>query len=205
MIENKISVVAFDRKLPIETDYVRVDNKAGSLLATKHLLDSGATRIACVNGDRSISTAMERLAGYVEAIEAAGLVAEPELQYFTDFKEEGGFQATLKILQMKKLPDAIFVTNNQMMSGVFHALRKNKIAVPEQISLVGFDDLPWVDIVTPPVTTMRQPTYDMGMTAVQKLISRFNGDLSGPEEIVFGAELVKRKSSIKKHNSVASK
>lgn len=205
MVERSIQVVAFDRELPIATDIVRVDNKTGSLLATQHLLESGATRIACINGDRSISTAIERLAGYVEAIEAAGLVAEPELQYFTDFKEEGGFQATLEILKMDKLPDAIFVTNNQMMSGVFHALRKNKISVPEQISLVGFDDLPWVDIVSPTVTTMRQPTYDMGMAAAHKLIRRFGGDVSGPEEIVFTADLVKRKSSIKPKRTKTSK
>jgi LacI family transcriptional regulator len=197
LIERGIKVLAFDRKLPMQTDSVRVDNKTGSWLATQHLLSSGASRVACVNGRRSASTAQERLAGYVEAIEAAGLVVEPELQFFVDFKDEGGFQATVQILEMDDPPDAIFVTNNRMTTGVFHALRKYKIAIPERISLVGFDELPWVDIVTPTVTTVRQPTYEMGIAAANKLLERFNGDESEPEEIVFDPELVIRDSSVK--------
>lgn len=204
-VRHGIRVVALDRKLPVRTDYIRVDNRAAAALATRHLISSGATRVACINGNRSKSTAKERSAGYLDAIEEAGLVADPELQFFVDFKEEGGFKATLEILQMKNPPDAIFVTNNQMMTGVFHALRKHNIAMPEQISLVGFDDLPWVDIVTPTVTTVRQPTYEMGMAATLKLLSRFDGDNSEPQEIVFEPELVMRDSSIKLHEDKLSK
>jgi LacI family transcriptional regulator len=197
LVRRGIRVVALDRKLPLKTDYVRVDNRAAAALATQHLISSGATRVACINGDRSKSTAKERLAGYLDALKEAGLVADPKLQFFVDFKEEGGFEATLEILKMKNRPDAIFVTNNQMMTGVFHALREHNVAMPEQISLVGFDDLPWVDIVTPTVTTVRQPTYEMGMAATYKLLSRFNGDNSEPQEIVFEPELVMRNSSVK--------
>lgn len=197
LIERGIKILAIDRELPIQTDAVRINNKAGSRLATEHLLSSGASRIACITGAPHVSTARDRLAGYVEALETAGLVSDPALQYYADFKDEGGFQAAAQLLEMTEPPDAIFVTNNRMTTGVLHALLEYKVAIPDEVSLVGFDEHPWADIVSPTITTVRQPTYEMGMAAARKLIERLEGDESEPEEMVFDPELIIRESSVK--------
>jgi len=161
------------------------------------LLSSGARRVACITGPRHASTARDRLAGYVEALEAAGLVADQDLQIYADFKDEGGYHAVGMLLEMEDPPDAIFVTNNRMTTGALHALMEYKISVPDDVSLVGFDDLPWADIVSPGITTVRQPSYEMGTAAARKLIERLEGDDSAPQTIVFDPELIVRGSSVK--------
>lgn len=197
LIERGINILTIDRELPIECDAVRINNQLGSRIATQHLLSSGARRVACITGPRFASTARDRLAGYIEALEAAGLVAETELQFYADFKDEGGYHAIGLLLEMEDPPDAIFVTNNRMTTGALHALKEFNISIPDEVSLVGFDDLPWAEIVSPAVTTVRQPTYEMGTAAARKLIERLEGDVSAPQTIIFDPELIVRASSVK--------
>ena len=94
-------------------------------------------------------------------------------------------------------PDAIFVTNNRMTTGALHALMEYKILISDDVSLVGFDDLPWADIVSPSITTVRQPSYEMGTAAARKLIERLEGYDSAPQTIVFHPELIVLGSSVK--------
>lgn len=197
LTERGINILTIDRELPIATDGVQINNKLGSKIATQHLLSSGARRVACITGPRHASTARDRLAGYVEALEAAGLIADPDLQIYADFKDEGGYHAVGLLLEMEDPPDAIFVTNNRMTTGALHALMEYKISVPDDVSLVGFDDLPWADIVSPGITTVRQPSYEMGTAAARKLIERLEGDDSPAQTIVFDPELIVRGSSVK--------
>jgi LacI family transcriptional regulator len=192
-----IKVVALDRQLPIATDSVRGDNRAGARAATHHLLASGARRVACITGTHGATTASERLAGYLEALAAAGVKPDPTLQHFADFKEQGGYDATARVLELDDPPDAIFVANNRMTTGALHALADHGIAIPEDVSIVGFDELPWADVVTPSITTVRQPTYDMGTAAARMLIERIAGEDSAPRDIVFEPELNVRSSSVK--------
>jgi LacI family transcriptional regulator len=193
-----IKVVALDRALPIATDSVRVDNRAGARVATHHLLATGARRVACITGTHGATTASERLAGYLEALAAAGVQPDPTLQHFADFKEQGGYDATARVLELDDPPDAIFVANNRMTIGALHALAEHGIAIPEDVSIVGFDELPWADVVTPSITTVRQPTYEMGTAAGRMLVERIAGEDSAPREIVFEPELNVRSSSVKR-------
>lgn len=197
LAERGINILTIDRELPIECDAVRINNQLGSRIATQHLLSSGARRVACITGPRFATTARDRLAGYVEALEAAGLAVDPELLLYADFKDEGGYHAVSLLLEMQDPPDAIFVTNNRMTTGALHALKEFDISIPDEVSLVGFDDLPWADIVSPGVTTVRQPTYEMGTAAARRLIERLEGDDSAPQTIVFDPELIVRASSVK--------
>jgi LacI family transcriptional regulator len=195
--ERGIKVVALDRPLPIATDSVRVDNRAGARAATHHLLASGARRVACITGTHGATTARERLSGYLEALAVAGVEPDPALQHFADFKEQGGYDAVVRVLELEDPPDAIFVANNRMTTGALHALADHGIAIPEEVSIVGFDELPWADVVTPSITTVRQPTYEMGTAAARMLIERIAGDDSAPRDIVFEPELNVRSSSVK--------
>lgn len=197
LLERGIQVVALDRHLRIPTDAVRVDNRAGARAATHHLLASGARRVACITGTHGASTARQRLEGYLEALSVAGLQADSDLQEFADFKEEGGYQATARMLELEDPPDALFVANNRMMTGALHALADHGVQVPDEVSIAGFDDLPWADVVKPTVTTVRQPTYEMGTAAARMIIERLGGIDSPPGELVFEPELVVRESSVK--------
>jgi LacI family transcriptional regulator len=102
------------------------------------------------------------------------------------------------MLSLANPPDAIFVANNRMLVGALRACREAAVDIPNQVSLVGFDDLPWADLTTPSITTLRQPTYEIGSAAARLLIERLQGDRSPGREIVFQPELVVRESSIKK-------
>jgi LacI family transcriptional regulator len=195
--ERGIKVVALDRLLPIATDSVRVDNRAGARAATHHLLASGARRVACITGTHGATTARDRLAGYLEALAVAGVKPDPTLQHFADFKEQGGYDAVAQVLELEDPPDAIFVANNRMTTGALHALADHGIAIPEDVSIVGFDELPWADVVTPSITTVRQPTYEMGTAAAGMLLERISGDASVPKDLVFEPELNVRSSSVK--------
>lgn len=199
-----ISVVAIGRRLGRETDCVRSDSHAGARTATDHLLDHGAHRVACITGPHGVATAEERLEGYRDALERARLPFDPELIEYANFREDGSYQATRRMLELDNPPDAIFVANNRMVVGTLRACREAGVEIPNQVSIVGFDDLPWADLTTPSITTLRQPTYEIGSAAARLLIERLGGNRDPRREIVYQPELVIRQSSQKSARSGAT-
>ena len=193
-----ISVVAIGRKLGPEIDCVRTDSYAGARNATRHLLEYGAHRVACITGPHGVATAEERLEGYREAMENSRITLDPELIEYANFREDGSYRATRRMLSLPNPPDAIFVANNRMLVGALRACREAGVEIPNQVSLVGFDDLPWADLTTPSITTLRQPTYEIGAAAARLLVERLQGNREPGREIVFQPELVVRESSIKR-------
>ena len=193
-----ISVVAIGRRMGPEIDCVRSDSYAGARNATRHLLEYGAHRVACITGPHGVATAEERLQGYREAVEQARLKVDPDLVEYANFREDGSYRATQRMLALDNPPDAIFVANNRMVVGALRACREAGVNVPGQISLVGFDDLPWADLTTPSITTLRQPTYEIGAAAARLLVERIGGTTGPGREVVFQPELVVRGSSIKR-------
>lgn len=198
LVRQGVAVVAVDRRLRHKTDAVFIDNKLGAFQATDHLIKAGAERVACITGPRNVMTAQHRLAGYKAALSANGMLAEASLIRFADFKDAGGMKAVRELLEGSGKPDAIFVANNRMTTGALLALREMGVRVPDEMSLVGFDDLPWADLVTPTITTVRQPSYELGRAAARLLTERMQGlAAAGPREFILEPDLVIRDSSRK--------
>lgn len=197
-----IAIVALDRRLAHPTDSVHSDSRAGARNATRHLLDSGARRVGCITGPHGVSTADDRLGGYQDAVAAARLPDEPELSEYANFREDGGYRAAKRMLELADPPDALFVANNRMLAGALRACIEAGVAIPDEVSIVGFDDLPWADFTQPSITTVRQPTYEIGAAAARLLLERITGADLPPREIVFQPELVIRGSSVKSVGNV---
>jgi len=191
-----VQVVSVDREMHHPTDSVLVNSHDGAEVATAHLVEQGCRRIACITGRRDTSTGEERLRGYRAALTAAGLPVTPALERHCDFKEPGAFEATRELLAEGHRPDGFFVANNQMTVGVLKALATEGLAVPTDVAVAGFDDLPWWSMSWPTVTAVAQPAYEMGRAAGQLLADRVNGYVGPPRSQYFEPRLIVRQSSL---------
>ncbi len=191
LLARKLPVIAVDMALDAATGSVLVDNKDAGALATEHLIAKGCTRIACVTGPAENATAADRLEGYFRAITAAGLNQEPDLVVYANYMEDGGYEATRRLLKLKKRPDGLFVTNNRMAVGTLRALQEAALAIPQDIKVIGFDELPWALELHPHLSLVRQPAYRIGQEAARLLIGCIRKEKTA-QHIVLDAELVTR-------------
>ncbi|MFI6735014.1 LacI family DNA-binding transcriptional regulator [Nonomuraea sp. NPDC050451] len=190
LIDSPIPVVAVDRELPRgAVDTVVVDNEGGARTATEHLLAAGYRRIACIAGPEGVSTADLRLRGYTAALPTPPLIVR------ADFREQGGYDAMAALLSSPEPPDAVFVANNLMTVGALRCLTERGVDVPGQVGLVGFDEIPWADLVRPSPSTVTQPTYELGRMAARLLVDRIATPAAKAATIVLPAELHPRQSS----------
>jgi LacI family transcriptional regulator len=166
---------------------VGLDNRGGAALATEHLLAHGHRRIVHVAALRRDGEA--RLRSYCERLEAAGL--EPHVIQ-EDGSEEGGYRAGQGLVQGPG-PSAVFCGNDRTALGLYHALKSAGLHVPDDVSVVGFDDLPWTRYLDPPLTTVRQPGRAMGRAAAEGVLAALRGEAS-PGQLQIPAELVVRAS-----------
>ncbi|GAA4203418.1 LacI family DNA-binding transcriptional regulator [Actinocatenispora rupis] len=188
------AVVAIDRRpRGLALDTVLVDNEHGAREATAHLIDQGYERIACITGPSRLSTASQRLRGFRAALRAAGRTPEPELERHADFRERGGYEAMADLAAAR--PDAVFVANNLMTVGALEFLSDKGIRVPDEVAVVGFDDVPWATFIRPPLSTVTQPTYELGRTAATLLKSRIDDPGRPPTVATLRTELHVRASS----------
>lgn len=195
LLDLGIPVVAIDRRLRgAAVDTVLVDNSRGAEAATGHLIDMGYRRIACITGPPQAMTAGERLKGYKRALRRNGRDVLPELVRHADFRERGGYDA-MRSLLADSAPDAVFVTNNLMTVGALRYLVRHGIRVPKNVGMVGFDEIPWADLVHPSLSTVAQPTYDMGRIAGQLLAAHSASPEKQPETVVLRTSLNIRASS----------
>jgi LacI family transcriptional regulator len=193
LLDSPVPVVAIDRQLPRGTvDTVVVDNEAGARAATRHLLESGYSKIACITGPEGVSTADLRLRGYAEALPGEPVVVR------ADFREKGGYDAMASLLSSGSRPDAVFVANNLMTVGALRCLTDQGVEVPTEMGLVGFDEIPWADLVRPSLTTVAQPTYELGRMAARLLVDRIATPSARPATVVLPAELHPRRSSARR-------
>jgi LacI family transcriptional regulator len=194
LVDAGIPVVAVDRRpRNAAIDSVLVDNRLGARLATEHLLDGGARRVACITGPARLSNAATRLAGYRDALAERGHRVDRTLVRRADFRAEGGHRAACSLLDGPRPPDAIFVTNNLMTLGSLRALRERGCRVPDDVTLVGFDDAPWTALVSPPLSVVAQPTAEIGRQAAELLASAGTGRPA--RHVVLAPTLVVRESS----------
>ncbi len=199
LLDASVPIVAIDRQVPGATvDIVAVDNEQAAQLATAHLIDEGFARIACITGPRDVSTAQQRLEGYRRALRAAGRSVDTRLIRHTDFREDGGYRAMADLLDHTPRPDAVFTTNNLMTVGALECLVGRGVGVPEDVGVFGFDDVPCATLIRPPISTITQPTYDIGRTAAELLLQRIGDPSRPPTVTVLPTQLHVRASSLKR-------
>lgn len=200
MIGAGIHVVLVDRRLPgIAADCVVADNVAGAMQAVNHLLASGYRRIACISGPLSTTTGSERLLGYRRALEEAGVEIDDALIRVADFREQGGRQAAHELLALEAPPDAVFIANNRMTAGALEAIEEAQLAIPDEIAVIGYDEISWAPLLRTALTTVSQPAYDLGHESARLLLSRLNGYAGAARTVVLPTSLNVRASSAPRH------
>jgi LacI family transcriptional regulator len=175
-------------------DSVRSDDDGGAYAATAHLVERGHERVAMVDGPHGSGTA--RREGYRRALGDAGLPAYPEPSPRTDWTRDGGRRAVAALLAMRPAPSAIFCSNDLTAIGALDAAREAGVRVPEDVAIVGFDDVEAAALVTPALTTVVNPAFEMGRTAARMLAERMTGMFDGPaRSVTLPSPLVVRRSS----------
>ena len=156
-----------------EFDAIKIDNVGGAAAMTKHLLSLGHRRIAFISGAAGNVDAEERRRGYREALEAAHVKQHPLMEIDGDFTEGGGYRAAkaLAALPAEQRPTAIFAANDSMAIGALSALREVGVAVPQEIAVTGFDDIPIAQYTSPPLTSVRVPIIELGEHATELLVT----------------------------------
>jgi len=197
----RFPLVFFDRVSPSFSGYAVVtDNVGAACDATHHLIDLGHKRIAIITGQLKLSNGLDRLEGFRKALQQAGLPLREEYLQQGDFRWESGYTCALKLLRLAIPPTAVFCCNNQMTLGLMRALGESGVACPGRISVLGFDDFDWAASFNPQLTTVAQPTLEMGKQAVQMLlrnVKSFNEPANSNENkvVVLKAELRVREST----------
>ena len=197
--ERHTTVVVLDRRLSdMKVDCVRCDAEEGAYQLTQHLLELGHKDIAILSGPQTVSTAIDRVRGYERAFVEAGRKHQPGL--YGTFTRHGGYEMAQRALALKPRPTAFVATNNFIAVGAFQAIREAGLRVPEDISLVSFDDLSAALVMEPFLTAVDQPAYEMGQRATALLLSRLSGQTIGaPQEVILPTRLIVRKSSAPPH------
>lgn len=171
------------------------DQREVGRLATRHLLELGHRRIATVTGPSTRHAARSRLTGYRQALQAAGVELDRELIEMSDWTAEGGDRATRRLLETDRRLTAVVVQNDLMAIGVLHALHDLGVAVPDEVAVVGCDDLPVTAYTTPPLTTIHLPFAETGATAVDLLLRQIEHRDEAPRRVLLPLRLVARVSS----------
>jgi LacI family transcriptional regulator len=170
-------VVVLDRKL--KSDYVlqvEVDSLHGGYLATEYLIQKGHRDIAFISGPMNSHDNEMRFKGYKDALKNYGINYQSKWKINGDYTREGGYRATKLLIAQRDLPQAVFFANDEMALGGIQAFSENGIHIPEDISIIGFDDIQLAQYVSPPLSTIRQPKYEAGALAVHLIFQMLAGE-----------------------------
>ena len=178
-----------------DTPSVGATNWSGGLAATRHLLGLGHRRIGMIGGPESILCSRARVDGYRAAMDAAGVAVLPELVRHGNFHVQDGIEIARSLLRLPEPPTAIFAGNDLQALGVYQAAREARLHIPEDLSVVGFDDLPVAAWVGPPLTTVRQPLVQMAVTAAELVLTMARGEQPSQTRVELATELVLREST----------
>ena len=178
-----------------DTPSVGATNWSGGLAATRHLLGLGHRRVGIITGPGDILCSRARLDGYRAAMDAAGIPIDPDLVAYGDFHVGSGVEQARRMLQLRDAPTAIFAGNDLMALGVYQAARAEHLRIPDDLSVVGFDDLPVAGWVGPPLTTIRQPLTEMAVIAARLVLGLARGTRPPQTRVELATELVLREST----------
>lgn len=198
LISANIPIVLIDRDLPgLAIDRVLSDNAGGAYSGVRHLLALGHRRIALIGGPSHSHALKTRVDGAQRAFRDFGVELDPDLLVIGTLPEfEVGYQSALALLQRNDPPTAIFALTDVIAVGVLHAAAELDLRLPNALSVIGFDDIPLAAYVIPELTTVAQPIYAMGRTAVEILMRRLNDMDRPPETVILETKLVVRRSSV---------
>jgi LacI family transcriptional regulator len=202
LIDDPILTALADGKLPylqigrhpanLDVNFVDVDNIQGAYLAVSHLLKLGRRRIATITGPKNMIAGMDRLQGYRRALEDWCIPFDPALVVEGLFTDLSGYSAIHHLLPYH--PDAIFSASDAMASGALRALHEIDMRVPEDMAVVGFDDIPFAAHTNPPLTTIHQPIQRVGSMAVETLVEIIEQPSTQPRQVILPTELIVRSS-----------
>jgi DNA-binding LacI/PurR family transcriptional regulator len=179
----------------IEFPLVDEDSEFGIGLVVKHLIELGHTRIGCIAPPANLILAHYRLQAFIKTLEAHRLTTDPELIIETDLTQGSGREAGGRLLDLAAPPTAIVACNDLMALGAMSAAQERGLIVGKDVSITGFDDIPWAEHAHPPLTTVRQPIYQIGTMVCEMLIKTIKGEQLAELQIILKPSLVVRKSS----------
>ena len=184
--EKEMPMVVFDRVTPhLKAPSVRIDNMDGGFQATEHLLEQGYKRIAILAGPKNLGISNSRLEGYINALNKYKIKPDNDLIIHCDFNQDYAYVATQELLTSKKKPDAIFTISDRMAIGAMLAIKEKGLKMPQDIGLVGFNNEPFTNLVTPRISSVDQPSFELGKIAAKLFIERVhNSDMAHIEEVL---------------------
>jgi len=175
LLKSNTPIVVIDRKIKqCDVDSVSVDGFSGAASAVERLIELGHKRIAFIGGLAHLSVMQEREQGFLETLKKHKLSLPQAYLTRGNNRQDGGYEAMKELLALKQPPSAVLIANNLMTLGGLKALHESRVKIPEQISLIGFDDMDWAPSLQPPLTVVAQPAYEMGEKAAQALLERIH-------------------------------
>jgi LacI family transcriptional regulator len=182
LVRRRFPIVFVDR-IPQGVSHagVSTDNEEGGYRATQHLIELGHERIAFITGRLRLSPHADRLSGFRKAMQERHLAVRDEYLRLGDQTIETGYRVGLELLRLGELPTAIIASNSRMLLGLMRAVNEVRLRCPEEVSLVGFDDFPWTQHLTPPLTVVSQAAHEMGREALKMVLSKIRA-AEGSEE-----------------------
>jgi len=182
-----LPIVVFDRVTPnLTAPSVRLDNEEAGFMATEHLIEQGYKRIAILAGPENLGISNHRMEGYLKALKKYNLKRNIDLIFHCDFNQDYAFFTTQQLLKMKKRPDAIFTISDRMAIGAMLAIKEKGLKMPYDIGLIGFNNEPVIGLVSPSISSVEQPSFEMGKMAAKLFIETMhnNQDMCHVERIL---------------------
>lgn len=196
--KNNIPLIVLDQEIQNhQTDCIVLDNEIAGYESTHHLIELGHKDIAIITGNYNHYTTVGRLKGYKKAMVEAGLTPSNEYIQCGDYSIDGGYEAMIRLCRTKKRPTAIFISNYDMTIGAYLAINYLNLKIPEDISVIGFDNFPLANVVNPPLSFAEQPTNIMGTEAGKLLYRRICGDYSDYPKTIMHKPTMHYKKSIR--------
>jgi LacI family transcriptional regulator len=191
-----VPIVQLERALPgLEADVVQAGQEEGAYQATRHLIDLGHRTIACVSGPATLPRARERVAGFMRAMDEAGLAVPPGRILHDEFTSAGGHAAFVRLLDQPHSPSAVFVTSDLMALGGLCAAGRAGVRIPAELSVIGYDDIDGTVYTNPPLSTVAPPKREMARLAIEQLVERIKGSAAPLRNTALAGKLVVRAST----------
>jgi len=195
LYDKGIPIVLVDRETEgYFTNVVMIDDKQAAFEATKYCLEMGHRKIGFIAAPLNTKIFSRRLEGYKEALRAFGLDVDDNLIQQGDLSPQSGGVATRRLLNCKERPTAIFASTDMMAIGALKEIQKSGLSIPQDISLMGFDDIPLASLITPSLTTIHAPSYEMGVEATKLLIREIERENTSQQKIILNTKIVVRDS-----------
>jgi LacI family transcriptional regulator len=198
LIDSGLPIVFFDRVLSgVQTSQVIQDNFNGAFEAVEHLINNGYTKIAHIAGPKGMTFTVKRLEGYIAALKKYNLPVREEWIIYSSFTQESGENDVDELWKLKEKPDAIFAVNDRKAVGAMVALKNKKIQIGKQVGVIGFANDPVASIITPTLSTIAVPSFEIGRISCELLLKHIKKSNFHPQEITLPGQLIVRESSVR--------